>query len=844
MLVPINLRVDYGELSGVNHNRIISSTEPVLSWGGYTDAENDFQTAYHVKVFCNNKLLWDSGIVETDKPYAKYNGKTLPVGKRIDFSVSIAGNNSEMSPWESNYFFLGTFNELPPSKWICATEDKENVPAYFVRKFNVDKEVSDAAMFVSGIGYSEVSINGKKIGDSVLNPAVSDYTKSCYYCVIPEINNFIDEGINTVSVIVSDGWRRNNGDYLKIYNNTPEFFGTPCLWGAIRLTYTDGSEEWIYTDEMWEWGRGPITFCHLFDGETYDARVSCDKFYPVKLFAGQLGELKPMTIPPIVRYKAYKPKQIEYIGNGKYIADFGTNLSGVVFLRLPENMQSGQKITIRHAQLLHDDGTLNTDNLRGALCEDTYIASGDKRDLGWWNPVFTYHGFRYAEITGIPLLRKNQVTAFMLCTELKQISTFKCGNALMNTIDEMHIHTELCTTHSAFNDTCGRSERLNWIDDGYVRYNAIANNFEIGKIFPHVMSLIRDTQEKDGSTTCTAPFVYGKRPADPLNSAYLMLAEETYLRTGNTELISEYYDSFCAWEKCLIDNSTDYILNYSYYGDWAGPQYSRDPNTKGGGAGSATIPPIMVGTATLIHNARILKNFAEILGKDEDAKYYDDLFIKSKNAFLDKWYDASTCKVLNGSQSCQAIALWLDILPESDCEKAAKIMRDNLVESGYRFTTGVFCLRFMCEMLIKYGYINEFYELITKDSYPSFGYMIQCGATTGWEKYEYLTGSSMNAHIHPTQSAMAQFFYRYIVGIVPVGEGASEFDIRPYYPEKLLTASAKCGTVRGDLSVRWRRVEGKTNLCVSVPFNTKANIYTPDGIKIVGSGFHNFSWDD
>ena len=842
MLVPINLRADYGKLSGENHNRIISSTSPVLSWGGHTDAENDFQTAYHVKVLCNNELLWDSGIVKTDKPYAKYNGKSLPVGKRIDFCVSIAGNDGKMSLWESNYFYLGTFNEMPPAKWICSSEDKESVPVYFMRDFDVDKEIADAAIFVSGIGYGEVKVNGQKIDASVLNPAVSDYTKTCYYCVIPDLKDVFIDGTNSVSITLSDGWRRNNGDYLKIYNNTPAFFGIPCLWAALRLNFTDGSEEWICTDESWKCGRGPITFSHLFDGETYDARVSCDKFFPVKLFKEQLGELKPMTIPPIVRYKAYKPRSIEYIGDGKYIADFGTNLSGVVCLRLPENMQSGQKIMIRHAQLLHDDGTLNTDNLRGALCEDTYIASGDNRDLGWWNPVFTYHGFRYAEITGIPLLAKEQVTAFMLCTNLEKCSDFKCGNTLMNAIDEMHIHTEICTTHGAFNDTCGRSERLNWIDDGYVRYNAIANNFEIGRIFPHVMSLIRDTQEEDGSTTCTAPFVYGKRPADPLNSAYLILAEEAYLRTGNIELINEYYDSLCAWENCLINNSTDYILNYSYYGDWAGPKYSRDPNTKGGGAGSATIPAVMVGTGMLINNARILKKFAEILGKNEDIKYYDDLFNKSKKSFLDKWYDNTTYKVFNGSQSCQALALWLDILPEDDCAKAAKIMRDDLVNTGYRFTTGVFCLRFMCEMLIKYGYINEFYELITKDTYPSFGYMIQCGATTGWEKYEYLTGNSMNAHIHPIQSAMAQCFYRYIAGIVPKGEGASEFDIKPYYPEKLLTASVTCNTVRGDLSVRWRRVDGKTNLCVNVPFNTKANIYTPDGVKIVGSGFYSFAW--
>lgn len=842
MLFPINLRADYGSLNGSSANRIISSTCPVLSWGGNTDVKDDFQTAYHVKVSVGNRIVWDSGEVKTDKPYAKYRGEKLPVGKRIDFSVSVAGNDGVFSQWESNYFYIGTFDKLPDAKWICASDDVESVPAYFNKNIAITSEISEAAVFVSGIGYSNVSINGINVNESYLEPSRSDYNKTCFYSVIPDVDKFLSAGDNSITIAVADGWRRNWGDYLRIYNNTPSFFGSPALWAAIRITYADGREEWICTDETWKWGRGEIVFSHLFDGETYDANsvFSADK--DVKLFTEQLGQLKPSTIPPVTAYKSYAPVSIDCIGNNRYIVDFGTNMSGFVRLNIPEKMNKGDKIVIRHAQILRDDGSLNEDNLRGANCEDTYIASGDDNDLKVWNPVFTYHGFRYAEITGIPLLKKDDVTAVMICNGLESANEFKCGNSTINAINDMLVQTERSTAHGAFNDSCGRSERLFWIDDGFVRYNEIAYNFEIGKMYPFTMSLIRDTQVADGSTTCTAPFIYGKRPADPLNTAYIMLAEEAYLRTGNIELLEEYYDSMCAWEQCLIDNSDNYILNYSYYGDWAGPEYSRDPNTKGGGAGSATIPSVMVGTGCLIKGATMLKKIAEVLGKEDDAKNYDDVFNKAKQSFLDKWYDTTTCKVFNGAQSCQALALWCGIIPESDRVKVAKIMRDDLVESGYRFTTGAFCMRFMLEMLVEYGYINEFYELMTRDTYPSLGYMIQCGATTSWEKFEYLTGNSMNAHIHPVQGAMAQCFYKYIAGIVPVGEGASEFDIKPYYPDGLLTASMTQNTVRGDLTVRWRKVDGYTNLCVNVPFNTRVNVYTPDGVKTVGSGFHSYNW--
>lgn len=842
MVVPINLRADYGSLEGDERNRIIASKTPVLSWGAETDVKNDYQIAFKVKVLCGGKLCWESGIVKSNKPSVKYGGEPLPTGKRIDFSVSVAGNDGILSDEVSEHFYVGSFDELPSAKWICATEDKESVPAYFERRFSVADDVTEAAAFISGIGYSTISINGEKADCSVLNPAVSDYNKTCFYAVIPNLQSFFKQGENTITVSLADGWRRNWGDYLRIYNNTPSFFGTPCLWCAVRLTFADGREEWILSDESWKWGRGNVTFSHLFDGEVYDASVKPTFNTPVKLYTEPLGVLKPMTVPPITPRKEYSPVSLKCIEKGRYIADFGTNMAGVVRIKLPKGLKSGLKITIRHAQLLHGDGTLNTDNLRGALCEDTYIASGDGNDLDIWQPEFTYHGFRYAEICGIELLQKEDLTAVMLCTDLPSRSHFKCGSAVMNAVNDMLIQTERSTTHGLFNDTCGRSERLNWINDGYVRYNEIAYNFEIGKIFPHVMSVIRDTQNADGSLTCTAPHVYGKRPADPLNSSYLMLAEEAYLRTGNKEILEEYYPSLCTWQKCLLDNSDGYIMSYSYYGDWAGPKYSRDPNTMGGGAGSASIPAVMVGTGTLIKNAQMLKSFSEILGKDEEAKYYGELYEKAKNAFLEKWYNPDERKVYNGSQSCQALALWLGILPEEHRRDAARLMRDDLVNSGYRFTTGVFCLRFMCEMLLEYGYVDEFYELMTREEYPSYGYMLQCGATTGWEKYEYLTGNSMNAHIHPTQSAVAQCFYKYIAGIVPMGEGSEEVLINPHYPKKLLTASMAHSTVRGDITVSWRKTEGKTELSVSVPFNTTAHIRTPSAVHTVGSGFYTFSW--
>jgi len=761
MLIPVNLCADYMSLSGEPQDRIIASKEPVLSWGGYTDIKNNFQTSCHVIVKSSGEVLWDSGVIKTSSSFVKYSGAPLPVGKRIDFSVSVSGSDGVFSPEVSEFFYIGSLEDVSLAKWICASEDMESVPVYFNKKFTLGDSVSDARIYVASAGFCHVSINGCSIDSSFLGPAHTEYNKTCLYTLIPEVHKFLCNGENTIDIILADGWRRNNGEYLKIYNNTPAFFGTPCLWAAMNVTLKNGQNVWITTDETWMWGRGNITFSHLFDGEQFDARMNRSQIFPVSLYMGDIGILKPMMLPPIREKKVYKPISIHSTEEGKFILDFGTNFSGVIRIRIPCGLKKGSRIILRHGQLLNPDGTLNAQTLRGAKSEDAYIASGDENGLTFWQPMFTCHGFRYAEVSGYPYLNSNDVSGIMLCTDLTQTLEFNSGSAVLNAIHNMLLQTEKCTNQGAANDTCGRSERMHWLDDGINRYPEIACNFDISRYYRHLLMLIRDTQENDGSITCTAPYIYGKRPGDPLSSSYLLLAEELFARLKNIEILKEYYPSFCRWENCLLNNSTDYILNYSYYGDWAGPEYSRDKTTMGGGAGSLTIPAVMVGTAMSMYTAKLLKQFAEILGKAEDVNYYSELFGKIKEAFLNKWYDPALKKVHNGSLSCSALALWLDIIPHEDAVIIARNMKDELVNSGYRFTTGAFCLQFMCHMLIKFGYVDEFYELMTREEYPSFGYMLKCGATTGWEKYEYLTGGNMNAHIHALQVSVFHCFYKH-----------------------------------------------------------------------------------
>ena len=839
MLRLTNVSVDHGRIKD-NIRSHLTGPHPVFTWGALSDRGNSHQTACRLQIKTDG-AEWDSGWVQTEKQTLRYDGAPLPEGEPAEVKITVRDDKGN----ESEPYITTVYNAYIDRRadWIGLYKENNGETVYLRRQFSVKKPLKTAVLYVCGLGWQKTYLNGEPLDNAYLDPADTNYAAQCQYVTYPELKNRLRVGENCIGVILGSGWRHNSVLKWDFPDDRIRDAGPNQLSAMLRLTYEDGETEWIFTDENWEAGRGAIRKSDIFDGESYDANESAvgwntvgfRGFAPAIRLPAPGGKMEPMLIPPIIEHNARKPVASWCAGEGRFIYDFGQNLAGVLRVKLPKNMKAGQRIALTHAEELDEDGTLYTEPLRAAKAEDTYIASGDGRDLTVWQPLFTYHGFRYAQIKGD--ITPVSVEAVELHTDLETHSHFRCGDALLTRIHDNCVATERANQHSILTDCPQRDERQGWMNDATVRFEETPYNFDVGRIFPKVIQDEADEQGEDGAIPDTAPFKFGGRPADPVCSSFLVAGLEAWLHTGNLDVIEKHFDDFAAWENCLLSHSDNYIVNYTYYGDWAAPAYACESDEV---ARSKVTPGEFMGTGYSYFNCRTLSRFAAALRREEDARKWSDTADKIRAAVLEKWYDKETAKICTGSQACQTFALWLGIIPKEDEYKAAKRIHDELFSNGYMLTTGNLCSRYILDVLTKYGYIEDAYTLLTRTEYPSFGYEIQQEATTIWERFELKKNPGMNSYNHPMYGAADYWFWAYLCGIQPIEPGYERVRIAPYFPEKLMSAQATADTVRGDISVRWVKRYGRLILQVSVPFGTEAEVVFDGRTHTVKSGFHVF----
>ena len=651
----------------------------------------------------------------------------------------------------------------------------------------------------------------------------------------------LTSGVNFIEITVAQGWRRNLGKYLDNIQESRkiDFFGQPQLTAIIDIKFADDSVEQIQTDVRWTCRKGPVTFAHLFDGETYDARLEQLVLPQGKCCVvpapGDYVRLCPQELEPIRIHKAYAPISVHEAGGG-YVFDLGQNIAGICEIHLPPDMPEGMEICLRHAKELDEDGDLYTAPLRGARAEDRYITGiySDK-DIKW-KPAFTYHGFRYVKVTGLPFVTgRDFLVGLQLYTAVDNASSFRCGSAIANQIQQMIVMTERDNLHSIATDCPQRDERMGWMNDATVRFEELPYNFDAGRLFPKIVRDICDTQQ-DGAITCTAPYVYGYRPADPVCSSFLVAAQMSWMHYGDIGLLKEVYPALSAWNDCLTRHTKDGIVTSYHYGDWAGPEdCCRDDSPL-----SAVTPGEFMSTGYYYMNSCLLVSFARAMGRDADAQRHEEMAEVTRRAMLEKWLSEDG-KICTGSQASQAFALRLGILPEEKRTAAAEYMHSAVIDAGTCLTTGNISTLYLMEMLTEYGYVDTAWELLLREEYPSWEYMIQNGATTVWERFELKKDPGMNSHCHPMYGAVGKWLYSHIAGITPAAPGFSTVRIRPYMPKKLLTAQATVDTCKGDIVVRWQKSYSETRLYTRIPCGVKAEIEAGSIRTTVGGGTHCFT---
>lgn len=857
----------------------IDAVSPRLSWQICQNVRGASQSAYRIFVSLSEQdaaagkgEIWDSGRIQSSRCTAvEYRGLPLKSRTRYYWTVLLydrEGYEGVLS--ETAWFETALLNE---SEWQgCWIGMPCTGPAQLIRKeFTLEKEIASARVYVAGLGYYELYVNGEKQGVNVMDPGYTNYVERVFY-VTYDVTQALGRGENCIGVMLGMGWHKHPEFILQMY-----------------VTYADGSEFSLCTQPVsWDMFTAPITYNNIYSGEHYDyrfevndwCRVNPDiiKEHPRKgweVYAGFMpwpghdespeyedtlhksyycleaevpgGKLQAQPIEPIRVVNRLKAQKITNPQEGIYVVDFGQNIAGWASMKI--NGSRDQFITIGYSEILHDDGTINQDYLKAAenygssiaMQTDVYRLKGGFQSF---EAHFTYHGFRYIQITGLTEMPgEDMFEACVVRSSVDSIGFFESSNPLLNKIQENILWGEQTNLHSIPTDCPQRDERMGWLNDMTARYEEAMFNFKMVHIYEKWAQDITDAQDSvSGAIPDTAPLKRGQRPADPCVASYLLVTKAIYDHYANKRSIENQYDGMKKWTDFLYRQSRNGILEYSFWGDWAGPkEFTTRQMCE---AISKITPGEVISTGYLYYDLKLMQGFAKVIGKDADAQDFAQRAEMIKAAFIREFFNDEKGWVSTNSQGCNVFALYMGLVPEGREAEVAKHLAEDVIARDYHLTTGNLCTKYLPEMLTKYGYVDVAYKLLTQTTYPSWGYMIEKGATTIWERWEYETSWGMNSHNHPMYASVSAWFYKYLAGISTVeGSAFENIVIRPYLPAELDKAGAKLNTVRGELFSGWEKKDGLTQFKLTVPGGSKAEVYIPltggtvaEGGKVVYDG--------
>ncbi|MCS6859527.1 MAG: glycoside hydrolase family 78 protein [Abditibacteriales bacterium] len=738
--------------------------------------------------------------------------------------------NAQRANWQSKDFndadwkdalVLAQVGEAP---WGALTEGVAAGPAPMMRRsFRLNRKVTRARAYVTGLGYYELYLNGQKVGDRVLDPPYTNFGKRVYYSTY-DVTNLLKQGENCVGAILGQGWWRQS----------------PRLLLQLNITLADGSQTSVVSDEHWRWAPSPIVENSLYDGETYDATreqrgwnvagFDDSAWQPVSVVEMRGVALSAQMIQPIRVVETLTPQKITEPKPGVYVFDFGQNFSG--WCQLKVTGQRGTKVTLKHAEVLFPDGTVNQQNLRSAKATDTYILRGDaltptssplqgREEV--YEPRFTYHGFRYVQVEGFPgVPTPDSLRGRVVHTAFERRGTFACSNDLLNQIHRNALWGFRTNFHSIPTDCCQRDERQGWMGDAHMTADTGLYHFDVPPAYAKFLRDIQDAQGEDGRIPDTVPHVWGSNPGDPMwAAAYHFILWDVYRHTGDRQLLAQHYDGLKRYVEMLRREARDTsIITRNNYGDWVGIEPT---------------PPPLISTGSFYLVSRIVADIAEILGKQEDAKEYRALCDKIAAAFNAQFYDARNEQYGNGSQFSHAFPLYLGIVPPEKRETViAKLIHSITEKHKMHLSTGFIGTKYLLDTLTHIGRVDIAYAIAAQDTYPSWGYMVKMGATTIWELWKYETGPGMNSHNHPAFGLVSGWFVSTLAGIKPDPHkpGWERVIIQPHVTGDLKWAEASVDTLRGTVAVRWALMLQGTEaygvrLHVTVPANATATVYVP-----------------
>ena len=718
--------------------------------------------------------------------------------------------------------------------------ESRRLPARWLRKeFTLSKPIRQAVVYYSGLGLSELFLNDAKVGNNVLSPALSEYAKRVYY-VSFDVTKQLQLGKNALGVVLGNG--RFYADRSKVYSGTVSF-GFPKLLLHLRVEHTDGSISEIVSDASWKLTcDGPILSDSEYDGETYDARNELtgwsrpgfddSRWQSAQILRAPGGTLCAEMQEPIRVTQTLKPIAVSEPKPGVFIFDIGQNMVG--WCRLHVSGPAGTVVTLRHSETLKADGTLYMANLRGALATDTYTLKGSTNGSEGenWEPRFTYHGFRYVEVTGFPgKPTLASIEGRVVGDDLKTAGEFACSNPLLNKIYHNVVWGTRGNYRSIPTDCPQRDERQGWLGDRSEESCGETYLFDNSALYAKWLRDVADSQKPSGSEPDVSPAywpIYSDNVTWP--SSGVIIPGMLYRQYGDARALAEHYDTAKLWIDYMLHFATNGLISRDSYGDWCVPPedpaliHSKDPQRQ--------TDRTLLATSYFYKDLQLMGRCATMLDKPEDASRFAHLAEEFKTAFNDRFLNRPLGQYDNGTQTSCVLPLAFGLVPDDMHSRIFEHLVRKITDGTKgHIGTGLIGGQYLNRVLSDNGRADLAYSIATQRDYPGWGYMVENGATTIWELWNGNTADpAMNSGNHVMLVGdLVIWFYEYLAGIRPdPAEPAFKHIImKPYPVGHLSFVKATHFSPYGLISSEWRKQGEQFNWKISIPANTTATVYVP-----------------
>ncbi len=714
---------------------------------------------------------------------------------------------------------------LKESKSLWAKADTLSRRSIILRRsFKPWKTIKKAELRICGLGFYELTINNKKVGDAEFAPLWSDYDKSIFYNLY-DVTSYLQLGDNEIRVLLGNGFYNEQGGR---YHKLRISFGPPTLKFFLYVIYEDGMRERLLSDENWEWAPSPIVFNSIYGGEDYDARIEPTDWKPVVIQEAPKGLLRKQIAKPVKIMEQFPVKKT-LRKDSLMVLDMGQNLAG--YPEITVSGKPGQYLKITPAETLTPEGLCNQKQT-GRPHYYTYILKGEGKET--WHPRFSYYSYRYLQIEGDIKVLKDIKSCFIYNSALR-IGEFECSNPLINDTHKL-IDRAIRSNWQAVWTDCPAREKLGWLEQDWLNGEALVYNYDAQSMIEQTMQNIVDAQHEDGSmpeiapeyTQFTGSWAKPFQESPEWGGAIIALPMLYWQHYGDLSLAREYYEPMKRYINYLASQDSAYILKMGL-GDW----YDYGPGRAGF---SQNTPMPLVATAHYYQWMCYMYVLAKQLGKRDEAYAFNQRAENIRQAFNREFYDAKRKTYGTGSQCSLALPLYLKLVPEKDYQAVLQNLIKDIHQHGDRLTTGDVGNRYLFYTLSKNGHRELLYKMLNHYDVPGYGYQIKKGQTTLTEQWNPDHGASMNHFM------MAHIENLLIPDLLGIQRNGDLIEIAPHPVGDLTWCKGSTMSAQGKVSVSWKIKKDKFIMDIDIPEGGFADVYMPysDRAESIQGGHHHF----